>query len=332
MLLELSREAGLNPRRKAATYGGEYCSSCPKCGGDDRFLIWPQKQMKNVQGAYWCRVCDIRGDTIQFCVDVLGLNYPAAFKKCQVKGDRSQFKPMGTVFYESLSDLKANPTWKKEMGALVDRAHQAIDSHASVLAMLSKRGIPYEAVKLYKIGYLPNVTLYKKSDLHLSLLNEGKDQVWIPPGITIPTLEKGKVLRLKVRRSEWKPNDTIQKYIAISGSLGGLNIIGERGKDIVAVVESELDAYAVHWIMKEKGLVIAVGSNLKHPDSFTHSFVKKAKRLLIIHDNDEGGEGMLKKWSGLYAHAIGCPVPKGKDVGEAFEEGYDVKKWLNSLS
>jgi len=34
---------------------GEYCSSCPKCGGEDRFIFWPEV------GNYYCRRCEIKG-------------------------------------------------------------------------------------------------------------------------------------------------------------------------------------------------------------------------------------------------------------------------------
>jgi DNA primase len=28
-------------RKVASTHGGEYAGSCPWCGGDDRFRVWP---------------------------------------------------------------------------------------------------------------------------------------------------------------------------------------------------------------------------------------------------------------------------------------------------
>ncbi len=34
----------------------EYCSPCPRCGGDDRFRFWPG------EGRFWCRGCNWRGD------------------------------------------------------------------------------------------------------------------------------------------------------------------------------------------------------------------------------------------------------------------------------
>lgn len=39
-------------KRKTAT---EFSSACPVCGGEDRFLFWPER------GNYWCRVCELSG-------------------------------------------------------------------------------------------------------------------------------------------------------------------------------------------------------------------------------------------------------------------------------
>lgn len=78
-ILDLTRELGLQPQRVAATGNGEYKVSCPNCkAGVDRFCIWPNE---GNGGRYWCRVCDCKGDAIQFCRAFLGLSYAEACKK-----------------------------------------------------------------------------------------------------------------------------------------------------------------------------------------------------------------------------------------------------------
>lgn len=42
------------PNRKKKT-AKEWSSACPTCGGEDRFLFWPD------DGNYWCRMCGING-------------------------------------------------------------------------------------------------------------------------------------------------------------------------------------------------------------------------------------------------------------------------------
>jgi hypothetical protein len=41
-----------NFRRKTH---GEYSAGCPACGGEDRFIFWPD------DGGYWCRQCNLKG-------------------------------------------------------------------------------------------------------------------------------------------------------------------------------------------------------------------------------------------------------------------------------
>lgn len=57
----------------ANTRGGEFCGACPKCGGKDRFLVWPGE---GETGRFWCRKCNIKGDAI----DYLRLTKKLSFK------------------------------------------------------------------------------------------------------------------------------------------------------------------------------------------------------------------------------------------------------------
>jgi len=45
------------PHFRRKTSKGEYSSSCPKCGGEDRFISWED-------GGYWCRQCNFKGFVI----------------------------------------------------------------------------------------------------------------------------------------------------------------------------------------------------------------------------------------------------------------------------
>lgn len=51
---------------------GEYCCSCPFCGGTDRFCVWPEKNN------YWCRQCEKKGDDIQLLRDLEGFSFQEA--------------------------------------------------------------------------------------------------------------------------------------------------------------------------------------------------------------------------------------------------------------
>ena len=60
-LIQLAQLYGLKPKKTCGTDGGEYHSSCPVCGGNDRFVMHPNKRGKSSKcmGTYFCRHCPV---------------------------------------------------------------------------------------------------------------------------------------------------------------------------------------------------------------------------------------------------------------------------------
>ncbi|MCX5922142.1 MAG: toprim domain-containing protein [Candidatus Dependentiae bacterium] len=326
ILLNLVHEKGLTPKWVASTEGGEYHSSCPSCVGTDRFVIQPSKQMKKCVGSYFCRRCGAKGDSIQFCLEYLGLSFKEAVDRVGAKMPEK----IPNIFAKKKSNSagatinKPSAMWSQQARKLVDEAHENLLSQKGILALLNKRGLPIDAIQQYKIGWIEQS---KNMEGHLWGLE--KETIWLPAGILIPTIEKSQsVIRFKIRRKDWQPNDQYPKYIALSGSMSGLNIIGDKNNPIMIVVESELDAYALHHAVRDFAVVVAVGGCTKNPDSVTDYLAKNKTVLLICHDNDDAGKNMLTKWKGLYSRAQGYPTPIGKDIGEAIEQGLDLRTWI----
>ena len=73
-LLDLIRE-DVASVRPASRNANEWCASCPRCGGDDRFRIWTE------QNRYWCRQCQLKGDTLQYYRDFRGLSFREAARR-----------------------------------------------------------------------------------------------------------------------------------------------------------------------------------------------------------------------------------------------------------
>lgn len=337
ILLELIESLGISAKKVSGTGGGEYHSPCPKCGGTDRFFFQPARQAKHCQGMYRCRQCGIQGDTIQFCRDILGLTWEEAVKRChaevRLENNRSHFryKKPERKFAEG---NPPNDTWKAKALSFVDYANNYLLNNPSYMQFLSKRGISGETIEKYKLGFSEN----KKSrygDFQVSResfgLEETGKKLWIPAGYVIPSLEPtGEVIRIKIRRSKWTPQDKIAKYIALSGSMYGMTILGDRSRQTLVVVESELDAYSLIEKIGDLALVIACGGNTKNPDRFTDHLIK-TRRAFICHDNDEGGEAMKDMWSKLYPKAVCISTPQGKDIGEFIEKGGDLSSWILPL-
>ena len=71
--------------------GGEWCSPCPVCGGNDRFRCWPSQDggkisvEAGVPGTWWCRQCDKTGDVIGLLMFADGLEFRAACKELRIE-------------------------------------------------------------------------------------------------------------------------------------------------------------------------------------------------------------------------------------------------------
>ncbi|HEY4830938.1 MAG TPA: primase-helicase zinc-binding domain-containing protein [Waddliaceae bacterium] len=323
-LLDFAIEIGLEPKRASATHGGEYSSACPACGGVDRFRIWPNQQAKNCTGTYWCRKCGTRGDAIQFCKDFIGLGFRDASQK--VGATISKLPYLRPVERQFVAPTLTPPSekWSARSKDFVIWAHEQIWRFPDVIEQLKKRGIPPYGIKNYRIGYCDRNLWVNPLEFGI----ESDKKLLFPEGIVIPSIEpSGLVIRVKIRRK-----DRLPKYWVIRGGMNGLNIMGDMHRPVMTIVESELDAYALYYNCGDLLFAVAIGSNTKTPDNVTDYWAKRRK-LLICHDNDEGGNTMSEKWQKLYPHAKSCPVPieYGKDIGEAVEKGLDLNKWITSI-
>lgn len=324
-LIYLAQEAGLNPKFVAQTHGGEHHCACPKCGGKDRFILQPNRPQKNCVGYYFCRQCKIFGDTIQFGKDFLNLPFNEAVLRAggtQPERVLIPYKPTEDAPHLTTSKT-ASEAWLTKATEFIEQAHSNLLLQADILASLERRGIPRNAVIKYKIGWHAETQ-------HQSGWGTDKD-VWLPKGIVIPLMKQEKVTGIKIRRADYKEGDTLGKYIVVAGGSDGFSIYGKiKGHAVLATVESELDAIALQNAVEDTCCTIAIGGNNKNPTFLVDHLARKAPHLLVIPDNDDGGMIMTTKWLGLYPHARIHKVPFGKDVGEAVQQGLQLREWLSS--
>ena len=328
-MIELCHQSNLKPKKVAATRGGEYASPCPACGGEDRFRIWPKDVKKNCTGSYWCRHCGANGDSIQYCIEFLGMRYPDAVA-C-VGGNLSD--RTDSFFPPRPKDLlriykPASVRWMTKAEHLVRWAHQKILTNDRILQLLARRGLDLDAVRKFWLGFIPKDFVDSKAawGLVADCEDMGKTDAFFPAGIVIPNIEEGKIVRLKIRRNTWTQESGYGKYFYVPGSSTGMCHYGDRSSNVVIVFESELDAMAVSSAMPAI-MTIATGSSSAHPDCSTDYYARRATHLLIAHDSDPAGVGMWLKWSSSYPKAKALGVRGAKDVGEAIEQGLNVKNW-----
>lgn len=337
-ILELAHQTGINPKWAANTGGGEYHSSCPVCGGTDRFYIQPYRQMGKCLGSYCCRQCGINGDAIQFAREFLNYSFQEAVQAVNaIMPERVTLPPFSISYRSRPATLQKPPIeWIERATEFVAQAHENILLKKDILEYLATRGLPLEATLRYKFGWSDKNEFLSRNNwgLNEQLSNDSNQRpLWIPKGLVIPIIESNrKVIRLKIRRFDWKHGDKLPKYVAISGSMNGLSLIGSSKHKIMVVVESELDAYAIDYVAHDFVCTIAVGSNIKNPDNLIDRLAGNVKHLLICYDQDDAGRKMFDKWLKFYPHARACLVPYGKDVGEYITLGGNIRTLISGIS
>ena len=153
-VLDLAEELNLSPKRSASTHGGEYKSKCPNCqDGRDRFCIWPNQ---GDSGRYWCRVCEAKGDAIQFCRDFLGMSFHQACRKVNVSPKaRTEFQKIKKDGFQPHQALLTHPSWQQIATRFIDYSHKNLLKESAIVNQLKKRGLILESIRRFHLGWNP---------------------------------------------------------------------------------------------------------------------------------------------------------------------------------
>jgi hypothetical protein len=354
--------------------GGEYHSPCPLCGGDDRFIVFPEQsggefcQKHGLRGTWSCpRGCGKGGDVLTFLMEVHGLSFKAACQELSLQPDNNTraYRPLrqpsreapGTVFvpreYKEPCD-----TWVAYATKLASEAHTALQKSSSILHWLAQRGLPDAAVRAYKLGYLEaegknTDCLYRARSAFALPEKFGKDgkpirALRIPRGVTIPAFSAdGRCCRIRIRRRDAdldKNNPKDPKYLLVPQPDAPWSVPMILRPDVTpdlatwVVVEAELDAMAVHHACGGRIGALSVLTVSGKPDVVAHRLLSRAVRILVALDFDADkdadgsnpGASAWPWWEKTYQQAQLWPVPEGKDPGEAFARGVDLRAWISA--
>jgi hypothetical protein len=112
-------------------------------------------------------------------------------------------------------------------------------------------------------------------------------------------------------------------------------MIIEPTRRAFVIVESELDGIAVATANDLAGAV-ALGSVAAKPDAEAFAILRGSIQILNALDyGDIGGgakaaEKAIAWWHEQFAQCDRWPVPEGKDPGEAYQMGIDLKSWIKA--
>jgi DNA primase len=321
-------------KRMATTHGGEWAGPCPFCGGRDRFRVWPNE---GTTGRYWCRGCGKHGDGIQLLRDRDGLSFPEALKAWglpSTAGHRTERNNCSTgATWEPRPVTTPGATWRERAGAFLGACQRTLagPSGAKCRAFLIGRGLKSETIERAGLGWNMADRYEAREAWGLpEEINEdiGKPRrILIPRGLIIPLVMGGRVIRLRVRRSN--PKEDEDPYHIVKGSAMVPLSLG-CGRAWV-IVESELDAFLLRQESGDLAGVIALGSNTTRPDAETDQALREAGLILVSLDSDgAGAREAWGFWKRTYPNSRRWPIPAGlgKDPTEAKQAGLDLRSWI----
>jgi len=316
----IEQRSGIRLVRRATTGGGEYWGACPFCGtGDNRFHVWPHAGRPH----YWCRVCDAKGDGVDFLRQYCHLSFVDA---CQELGLDPGDLSGATVTPPDIAELTAKdaPPCKKwqDFGKLiVERAerylwHSKSSEGQRWLAYLRGRGLSDETIKYAHLGCIPRqkdgswwAFSFADWGLDLDQLTEEqrrKGGVRIPDGIVIPWFEGDRLWKIAIKR----PHDPDFSYGQVPGSGKGLyNVDAIRPDHPAMLVEGEFDCLSV---MQEAGDLIACVATGGAGGARVARWLgdlSLASFVLQSFDDDAAGDAGSEYWMGVwYAEPDTGPV------------------------
>ena len=247
----------LQLKRKGRTNGGEFAGPCPKCGGEDRFRVWPDHP-KSDTGRFWCRQCDFSGDGITYRREVDGLSFKEA---CKATGQAhkltrpdapqpDRLKRLASRRYNeqvSQSDASSQKDNRRGKGGQEQRLRAALlrfraalksgdSKHAKAArAYVESRGLSVDLLHAYGCGYAAPGEWLQDGPAHS-----------VPGGriVTPHTTPAGRLINLYGRAVGDCQKSKKHRHLAGDKALFNGQTIRE-GEGPLVVCEASLDALAI---------------------------------------------------------------------------------------
>ena len=344
---------------------GEFAGSCPKCGGEDRFLVWPSD---GDTGGFWCRQCGFSGDGIEYLREVEGHSFQEACGVADCEGKTEFVRGGGETPHKSNGRSKQNGNfvrgqtntphksrgkgfpepeipapsrdssppgekWQSRAERVMEtcrgllwKGRQGADSAWSYL---EARGFDRRTVDEAFIGVNPKTQFDDPERWGLD--RDGK--VWIPRGVVIPWMHAGHMWGLNIRRPDGdlepgaEEDWKSRKYQRISGSCNALYNANELDGRPVALVEGELDALAIQQ-ESDQVAAVATGSTAWGRTTRWRALLRCAPIVLVCFDPGEAGEQASRYWTETMPNTFRWR-PHLHDAAELLKAGADIARWID---
>lgn len=308
--------------KKQSNRSNEYHAPCPKCGGEDRLVVWPQPEQGNPRA--WCRQCGWSGDVLALLMETEQMTFVEACNRLSLTLEqqprRRAQQPHGRVMSVDQSrPALASESWQQIINRVVAESMAALRAAEQGRAYLAQRGLLGAAGAL---GWLAAPVSARWGDAE-------EDRLWLPSGIVIPWRWKGRYISVNVRRLDGAE----PKYVRPRGAANGL-YRGDllHGAQRAVLVEGEFDALSAAVAQRqalgaEPVVAVATGSASGGRLWEAIALLAQMDEVLVAFDTDAAGEAAAGWWLDTLPNSRRL-VPQRHDVNDMLRAGDDLLAWL----
>jgi hypothetical protein len=323
--------------------GKDFWAPCPfHSDGDPSFSVVPAKQMFHCFGCgaqgdvfeFWSKFHNIKfWDAVKAVASLVGVKIPGRnwqskeFMKYPERKKKTGWQP----------DSKDMPSdlWCEKAKKFVNYGMERLFEKQEAMDYLLSRGIKPETIVAYGLGWCEDGEggdFYRPRaswGLPDEFKEDGKKKaLWLPRGLIVPYMGvDGKILKIRIRRPDplkFLPN--IRYYFVPGGS--AFTTVINPDRDAHIIIETDLDACLLAQEVGDLVGVVCVSSASSKPDERATAVLKNSRHILNALDFDNAGAQAWPWWRDNFPECERWPVPKGKDTGEAFQQGVNIREWV----
>jgi DNA primase len=324
--------------------GKDWFALCPfHADSDPSFSVVPAKQI------FHCFGCGAQGDVFEFWSKYHNVNFWDAVKAI---ADRVGVKISGSgpastwmrypeqkrqKEWEPVERELPSEVWMEKARKFIYWGYEKLFERPDVLEYLAGRGIRLRTIGAYGLGWCEKEKggdLYRTREswgLPTELKNNGKKKrLWFPKGVIIPTWdERYRVISIYIRRPPPIKIYPDIRYYFLPGGCKSVTVLNPNARAYV-IIESYLDALLI--IQEAGDLVGTVCLSTSHakPDAAAAQVLSKSLHIINALDFDHAGAGAWPWWKKHFPECERWPVPKGKDPGEAYQAGVNIREWIKA--
>jgi len=214
--------------------------------------------------------------------------------------------------------------WQQKAKLLIEISKQALIQNKLGIDWLQNRGISLDGVKKYGLGWNMADKWEDRSLWGMPYEEKKSNNLKIPKGLIIPCFDEGEPARIRIRTGE-----KINPYHILPGSSLTPLILGKEPAYII-IVESELDAMLIDELAGDLITTIALGNAQAKPDNLITNQLRMASHIMVSLDDDEAGAENSRWWLKRFSQTIRWPCIEGKDPGESYQAGIDIRDWVKA--